>query len=339
MREVTEAESRVITGLLGAGNDTERLRVRESGLPRSTYVVARRRLYTEGWLYDRFVPNPVRLGIPRVTFALARPFAESVTELTERWRGLEGTVVLWRQPETLFGVFLGGRKGPDEVSEGLTSTLRILRGDPRTGAVPVYFDFEGAWSEIAGGGTRQYPRALGGEVGGEVPDGHSPAFWEGIHGLLARTSPSVPPVAAAHRLRPMGLPRSQVRILANGYVEHRVLPDLTKLPPVGGARIERLALLMGSLLPGSDAKLLFQELVGSARVHPFLYAHAGGEVLLGAVAGARGTTVEGARPRTSVVETLRRHLRGVETFWMETENLRAVVDHDYLKVPLPSGRA
>src|ERR1700686_937500 len=105
MRSLTEAEARVIAHMLASSPGQERERLRQLQLPRSTFHAVRRRAYAEGWLHDRYVPDPARFGFPRVTFVVARPFADREDELAQSWDRSPGNVLTWASAQVTFGVF------------------------------------------------------------------------------------------------------------------------------------------------------------------------------------------------------------------------------------------
>ncbi|HEV2429440.1 MAG TPA: hypothetical protein VGV64_06325, partial [Thermoplasmata archaeon] len=169
MRTLTEAEARTISVLLGSATAPERERLRRSQLPRSTYHAARRRAYEEGWLRDRYVPEPDRFGRPWAVVTVARPFADRVTELSDAWSAETGTVLQFGGTGAMGAVVLfGERKKAERFVERLqekeiASTSLSVVADLRGPAIPVYFDFEGIWSHLSGtDGTIGYPRGLGG---------------------------------------------------------------------------------------------------------------------------------------------------------------------------------
>ena len=106
MRELTEAEVLVLRALIAAGQENERERLRQTQLPRSTYHAVRKRAYEEGWLRDRYLPDPLLFGFTHITFGLARPYADRADELARLWSSEPGCVLLWRAPVVTFGVQL-----------------------------------------------------------------------------------------------------------------------------------------------------------------------------------------------------------------------------------------
>ncbi|MGA8710028.1 MAG: hypothetical protein WB786_02220, partial [Thermoplasmata archaeon] len=169
--------------LLAARPDRERERLRQVPVPRSTYHAVRRRAYEEGWLRDRYIPHPVPLGRPWVTFLVARPFADRVEEFGRAVAEDPGNVVLWSGPQTALAVTFHAQPGEakrllDRVASGrlaATPWSVTVRADAPT--VPVYFDFEGLWCHLAGlEGTLAYPHGLGGPLAGRDEDEPQPAL-------------------------------------------------------------------------------------------------------------------------------------------------------------------
>ncbi len=318
MREVTSGEARIISQLL-SGEGQRGQKPHYAGLPRSTYVVARRRIFQERWVYDRYVPNPALLGFARVRLQLARPYAEELHDLSVQWRSDPGAVVLWQHPNLLFGIFFdapvhspsraiprrrgstapvaltagvdeaGGPSPPVEAGTGRqASTVHVIQGDPRTTLLPVYFDPEGAWSRLTRGeGTTAYPRPLGGRP---LPSParerfqQHPGFPSIVRELLSRTPSEGMEERPLHLRGTFGLPRSRRRLVELGFVERRLLVDFGRLPPVGGRKVNQVMLLHGALLPGAKVEELFRALVGEAGVNPFLFASDQTSVLVGAYA-------------------------------------------------------
>jgi hypothetical protein len=345
-RELTPGEARVIADALAGGAPVPGS-PRYGGLSRSTYVVARRRVFREGWVYDRYVPDPALLRFHRVRLQLARPFAEGLHELSVRWRTDPGVVVLWRHPSLLFGVFFDTRgasnpeteKPPVDGGRGYSS-LHVVSGDPAGPLLPVYFDHEAIWSRLAGtAGPVAFPRSLG----GAFPPSKArdrlagfPAFPSIVRELLDRTPVGPGPDRPAHLRGPFGLPRSRQRVLELGFVQRRVFVDFARVPPVGGRQVKDVLLLHARLRPGATAGDLFRDLVGEARVSPFLLAHHGDSVLLGALAfPPRESAAEAARDRARPLEVLQRHLRELDPFWADVQGLDVLVDHAYDRLEVP----
>ncbi|HEY6237945.1 MAG TPA: hypothetical protein VIZ68_02010, partial [Thermoplasmata archaeon] len=243
MRSLTDAEGRVIAVLLGAASANERERLRRVGSPRSTFHAARRRVYAEGWLKDRYVPNPSRFGFGVVTFVLLRPFADRVQELTERWSADASNVLTWSTSQLILGVFFhrdaaSARRFAQELSElRAASALTIVLSEAAGPEIPVYFDYEGLWTHLAGvSGTLAYPRGLGGGASSDGTDRESISshhLWAATE-LVGRPFGGDAGERPGHLVGPLGLPFSHQHVLRRGWVAHRVFLEPSVLPPYKG---------------------------------------------------------------------------------------------------------
>ena len=336
VRNLTPAEAKVLSVLLGAGDEAEGARVLRSGLPRSTYVVARRRAYQERWVYDRFLPHPA-LGYPSVTLALAQPFLESQAALEGRWAQVPGSVHVWSAGGTVLGVFLPtrGRAVPvagDLLDPKVCRAGRVVSCDLTRASLPVYFDFEGVWAHFAGTGDPQgYPRPLGrleGEAGRPGFPALSPGFRRSVADLLSR--PFRPDQEAwRYRFGLSGLPRSQQGLCRQGWVQWRVFPDLSRLPRYRGRPLSRVAFLTGELLAGGSLEGLYWDLNREAGVRPFLMGAEGRRVLLAALGSGAEEPPSAARPGSPVLSILLRHLRSLESVTEDLRGARVIKDHRY----------
>lgn len=340
MRALTEAEGRVIAVLLGGAGTTERDRLRRIQVPRSTYHAARRRAYEERWLEDRYVPDPARLGLPVASFVIVRPFVDRIQELVEAWTRSPANVVTWASPQLALGVFFqADRRAAEKATtsllpEGWTRWSHVLHADVRGPSVPVYFDYEGLWSHLAGlPGTTTYPNGLGGTGGPE--DGPAPltshqrwAAGELIHRPFVAEADGRP----GHLVGPLGLPFSQQRLLRLGWVSHRVLLDPATVPPYHGRAADQVTLITGEFKEGTRPEVLFQTLTRECRVFPFLYVVDGPRLLIGALGRSPnlpGATPSPAEPRRPVLATLQVALQSIEILGEAASAFRAHVDHRY----------
>ncbi len=338
MRALTEAEAKTVAVFLGSASAPERERLARSGLPRSTYHAARRRAYDEGWLRDRYVPQPERFGFPFAVFVVARPYADRLEELVRTWSADPGLVALWGGPEAVVAVFLGATEdAAREFGEGrgwreLTSSASPVLADLRGPGVPVYFDFEGLWAHLSGiDGTVAYPRGLGGataaEDGAPITDHQRWAAGE----LLAR--PFGADRAGGRLVGPLGLPFSQQRLVARGWVNHRVFLDPSRLASYRGSAANLYVFVSGTPNPGMRPEVLFESLVRESRVFPFLYAVGSDRILLGAMGastpGAGPGASSGGGPRRPVMPTLNASISGIELLQVPATSLPVIVDHRY----------
>jgi hypothetical protein len=84
-RNLTENEAVVIKSLLAGSTESGEDRIRDSGLPRSTYRDAKRRIYASGILADRYVPSAVAVSSLRATFLVARPYSNKILGISSRF--------------------------------------------------------------------------------------------------------------------------------------------------------------------------------------------------------------------------------------------------------------
>lgn len=340
MRALTDAEARVIAVLLAARPDRERERLRQVTVPRSTYHSVRRRAYDEGWLRDRYIPHPVPLGRPWVTFIVARPFADRAEEYGQTVAQDPGNVVLWTGNPTTIAVMFHTESAHAKRLRGLFESNRLVvapwsitvRVDGPT--VPVYFDFEGLWCHLAGlEGTLAYPHGLGGQQVGPAEDEASPGLsahqrWA-VRELLRRPFLAVDQRRGDHLVGPFGLPFSQRKMLAKGWVTHRTLLDPARVPEHRGKSADQVVFLSGTPKSGARPESLFAALTRDCRVYPFLFVVGSERWLLGALGGAGPSPADPNQPRRRVLPTVREYLEGIEILQEPASAFSPVVDHRY----------
>ena len=339
MRALTDAEVRVIAVLLAARPDRERERLHQVEIPRSTYHAVRRRAYQEGWLRDRYVPHPARIGRPAVTFLLARPYADRAEEFATRVAGDPGCVVYWSTPQIALAVLFQSR--PQETRKlvervetaKLAPTplaLTVAANEPQ---IPVYFDFEGLWCHLAGiEGTLAYPHGLGGPLPGESDESGSPALtshqqWA-LAELLYRPFTVLEQGKGGHLVGPFGLPFSQRRMLARGWIAHRSLLDPSRVPSYQGKLGDQVVLVSGTPRAGARPEVLFATLTRESRVFPFLFVVGNDRWMLGALGGSSPAASDSG-PRRPVLPTLREYLEGIEIVQEPAPGFTTPVDHRY----------
>lgn len=341
VRSLTEAEAKVITVLLAATADGEKEKLRRIEIPRSTYHAARRRAYEEGWLKDRYVPDPSRFGLPWATIVLARPFADRAATLSGLWEADPTHVHTWQSPQLALGVSFhpsseAAKASIDRLTDRKLSSRTFAVIAPLTEpTIPVYFDFEGLWSHLSmAKGAIAYPVGLGGNP---RPDGAPPVSnhlrWAATE-LVHRPFSAAEAGRGSHLVGPLGLPFSQRRLLAQGWVTHRTLLDPAAVPAFQGRSANDLILLTGELRAGSKPEELFQVLTRECRVYPFLYATFDRQILVGAL-GAGPSAPNAPRPspvepaRRPVMPTFQEFVQGIEILSEPVERLTAPVDHRY----------
>ncbi len=339
----------MIAVLLAARPDRERERLRLVAVPRSTYHAVRRRAYEEGWLKDRYVPHPVPLGLPVVTFLLVRAYADRSEELLRTLSADPGAVLVWTGgPITLAVLFHGNPSAPRRLIERIiagrlaaTPTAVTVRADGPS--VPVYFDFEGLWCHLAGlDGTLAYPHGLGG--GEPVNDEDTTQTRLTSHQRWAVSELLRRPFAAAesgrggHLVGPFGLPFSQRKILQRGWIVHRTILDPSRLPPYGGRAADQVVLITGTPRAGARPEVLFSTLTHESHVFPFLLAVGPDRWMLGALGGSGPAAPESRTSRRPVLPTLREYLEGIEIVQEPASSFTAAIDHRYDRL-LPSDPA
>ena len=342
MRALTESEARLIRALLAAPGDTERELLDETKLPRSTYHAVRKRVYEEGWLRIRFIPHPICFELRFVTIALARPFAESAVALMERWSRPESNVVLWGGSGLVFAVYLHSsrdearRLTADLADEAMRPRSFFLTTDTGPASLPVYFDFEGVWSHLAGiPGSSEYPRPLSPAfpAGSRAPTGPpSPGLVRAARNLVLRPVVADHEGRSGHFLGLLGLTRPEHRLLDDGWVFRRVLPNFGVLPPYQEHRADQVVFVRGELLEGATAAQLLRGLTETCRVYPFLLAHDGTSLVVGTAGQPRPGPAPTDEGRPSVLGMLQQHLRRIEVDSEWVMSLSPVVDHRYDRV-------
>lgn len=350
MRSMTEAEGRVIAVLLGSTPTNERERLRRVKVPRSTYHAARRRAYQEGWLKDRYVPDPARFGFPWVNLVVVRPFADRISELGSAWAAHPTNVLSWVGAQSALAVFFHPSRAEADGwvrrlgEERWASRVTAVTTHVTSPEVPVYFDYEGLWTHLAGiDGTEVYPNGLGGSTPQEEDSGApvtSHQRW-GATELVHRPFVTESQGREGHLVGPFGVPFSQQKLLRAGWVSHRVFLEPSKVPPFKGRSADQMTFIYGALRDGARPEGLFATLTRDCRVFPFLYASSGGRVLLGALGRAPVSLGQGhrdapapdpAESRPSVMAALQGALEGIEVIQESATQLRTLVDHRYDRI-------
>lgn len=336
--------------LLAARPDRERERLRQVPVPRSTYHAVRRRAYSEGWLRDRYIPHPVPLGRPWVTFLVARPFADRVDEFARVVAEDPGNVVLWSGAQATVSVTFHSQSNEAKRLLAHFESSRLVaapwavtvRADAPT--MPVYFDFEGLWCHLAGlEGTLAYPHGLGGPLAsgnGEAEETLlTPHQRWAVGELLRRPFVAVDQGRGSHLVGPFGLPFSERRMLAKGWVTHRTLLDPARVPEHRGRSADQVVFITGSPKAGARPDTLFATLTRECRVYPFLFVVGSDRWLLSALGGSGPLPSDPQSPRRPVLPTLRQYLEGIEILQESASGFTAQVDHRYDRLLAPEPRA
>ena len=334
MRSLSEAEVRVLRVLIAGIPGPERRLVREAAVPRSTFQAVRHRAFVHGWIKERYLPDPALFGTERVRFLVMQPYAERWNDSVRALRSLDGLVVLWASPETLFGVvFEGGSSSGWERVHRSDSFRRSWTVAPVVGreGVVSYFDYEGAWSRwTLDSEPLLYPRGLPVHDARVAPVGR--ADGAAARGLLVRPFDPGPGRSEPRWFSPSHLSRHERWLLRDGWLVQRLLPDFNEIPPWGGYRPERVVFVTGLVRPEGNPQDLFATITRQARVAPFLFVYDTVRVLLGTMSPV---PVHVAAGRPSVVEVLQRHLEKIEVVREPIESLFPAVDHRYDRLPIP----
>ncbi len=337
-RSLTEQEARVVGLLLEDSSEGERDRLRRWKLPRSTYHHIRRKVYAEGWIRARYIPDPRLFGLPWISFLLVRPFADWRGALAEAVSRDPRGVHLAVGPNLVFSIHweaseaAAGRRWAMIEKAGWAAGGLQLTVELTARSVPVYFDYEGLWANLTDRpGTSGYPRGLAGGAaspGSSPPGPMTPHQRWAVRYLLDRAATPSTRTGPVSPGGPFGLPFSVRRLLEQGWVAHRSILDPASLPPYQGRMANRTYFVVGTPRPGAQPERLFQQLAGECRVYPFLFVVGTDRWLIGAMGGARDGTPSTA-PRRPVLPTIGGACQGIEIFEADGSSFLPQVDHRY----------
>jgi len=335
MRSLTEAETRVIRILLANLPGPERNRIRDAEVPRTTYQTVRHRAFLNGWLQERYFPHPLLFGAERIRFVLAQPYAERWNESVRMLRSLEGLVILWASPETLFGVVYEestGRRWNDLFTSDVFRRSWTIAAPARGDGIVSYFDYEGVWSRWAlNRDPLAYPRGLPAANLSALPQ--SKADWNSVRELLVRPSGATSIALDRSVFRATGLSRRGRKLLSAGWFSHRILPNLGEIPTIRGYRPDRVVFVTATPLPGKSTRDFFADLTRLGRASPFVFAYDSDRVLFATLSPAPLEVAEG---RTPMVDLLQNYLAKVEVIREPIDSLFPLVDHRYDRLKLPA---
>ncbi|MEM0128847.1 MAG: hypothetical protein QXG65_01590 [Thermoplasmata archaeon] len=343
-RTLTAAQARAIGAILSQDRASTKERVRASGLPPRTFQAAQARATEAAWVAERIVPDPVLFGRPRVTIAWARPAPGDPGEIGPRWQQLDDAALVWAGPDFVFAVCFDPEEGETpiaaEMRRGKARYRRTYRLEAslRTPALPVYFDFEAEWSQIAGiPGMVHYPRPFPRAPRGAPRPAPSPR-WREIVDRLVRSDGVLAPLSepgAPGLIDRLTLRRAAVRAFASGWVDARAFLNPVGLPSVGGWTPANVVFVQGRLKANRRPEVLLRTLIVGCRVHPFLFATDGAELLFATLSPAPGG-IERAVP---VAPTLDRFLERITVLREPIEGLAALVPHRYEVITAPASGA
>jgi hypothetical protein len=308
-------------------------------ISRQTRQSIRRRLLMRDSIKDRFVPDPAALGRPIVSFALAQPFAESLAAATSSWKSEAGAVDIWAFGDCLFGVFFSSNREDSSLlrarlfKPGKDHTEFFLNCDSRKPMVPVFFDFEAAWTQVNElHGTVAYPQALPSArpLGGVPPPTLSKADRDALCRILGRQNsgghaPSS--TGLVHQLREGSRER---RLHQRGLGQFRTFLDPGACCRWAGNFPEAITFVRGDLVNVKTSPELFHHLVAECKISPFLFATDEATVLFACLArsGSMSTDLS-SQPPALIPPTIQSFLRQVVVLREPLGQLSPLVDHRY----------
>ncbi|MGC2034980.1 MAG: hypothetical protein WA761_06005, partial [Thermoplasmata archaeon] len=201
--------------------------------------------------------------------------------------------------------------------------------DLSTPSVPVFFDYSGLWSRVAGYALPAgYPRPFNPTL---RPSGHPPS--------LSRTSRSIQDLVArpftpesngpfSHRTAPASLPRSERKLLENKLVAWKVILDLPRARDFEGGGVDQIIYLSGQLRTDESAPELFRALVSQCAVYPFLFVTDGSRVLL-LMARRKEHQDQPREVRTGLMAVLVPKLREIDVIRESLTTIGIIVNHRY----------
>lgn len=297
------------------------------GIPESTFYAIRRKAYEEGWLIDRYVPNPWATGAVSLECILAKPGASERAALEKEWAESPENVLLWSGLNSVFGVFF--RKSPDPKPPSNSFSVGVTR---TTGSLPAYFDYSRLWARFLGANlSTGYPRSLA-----FAPDRELKERQTLLRNLLALNVPAGPtPTPRRNWHTPSGLPRSLQRLLDWGVAQSRTFLNAEAVPPYQGRVPSEVVFITGNLKPGSSGGSVLAELNQRCNVSPFLVADNGRAILIVTLgqlmteAAGRRKVRTTARPVLSTLEPL---VGDVQVTIERVDGMKKIVDHRYDRV-------
>ncbi len=335
VRALSTKEAAVIQTLLADVPGSERDRMARAPASRSGYMSIRRKAVQEGWLKLRYIPDLRLVPSDGIHFALARPYADRWREAVAALRSEPRTVHLAVAPELLLAVrWLGegeaAPEGPPGPPGELFSQWWGVRAAPATGGLPIYFDFEGAWTRWASlAAPISYPWSLAGGAPDDAPSNGGAKGREGKR-RAARKILDLPVPGADEEGRmafsPAYLKARERSVVDDRWLVRRMMPDFRRIPPLGDRRVLEYLFITGRRRPDRPARQLLDELVARAGVTPFLFAFDEERTLVGLLAPRPETR---DAPGESPIEVLARHLARIESGVQRVASTVWPVDHEY----------
>jgi len=334
MKSLSEAEAGTVALLLAGESSFRGAHHPAFGMSGRTFERIRKTAYSDGWVYDRFVPVPSATGIATICVAIATPYADELQRVRGAWLGLSHNVVIWNWPDTIFAVFVTA-----DAAQASVQTLDGIGGNVVAIAVPteeferslpVYFDYEGAWCRWTGlYQPNRYPQSL---YRARVRAEKATSNWAAINALVSRP---VQPASAGGPLRvnPYFFPRSEQRALREGRVVRRTMLDVQRIPPFRQRSIEHVVFVTGESRGARGGYDLFRALPVMG-VFPFLYISDQHRVLFGALSPAPPNSVVAHGP-PAIMKTLERYMTKIVIRRLPVRTLQVELNHRYDRLQLP----
>jgi hypothetical protein len=308
-------------------------------VPRRTRQAVRQRFLARGSIISRYVPDPAFLGRPIVMFGLAQPYAESRATVTSAWSSNPAIANLWEFSDVVFGVFfardahdaqdLRARLGGDS----LLRDVFFLECDARLPTVPVFFDFEGAWTRLNGlSGSMAYPQSLPCYSASAADQGTNPSEGdrETIRLMLARNEPGYRGGNGPGWLAGLSSRGQERRLIAKRAIDPRAILDPAACGRWASDFPGGIAFVRGELLGGRTAPEVFRALVESCDLRPFLLLTDGSKVLFGSLSVTNPAgTGSGTSPSNPVLPVLRNLLRQIVILRERVDSMQPLVNHRY----------
>lgn len=126
----------VIQNRLGSdAQESEEERIRRAGLPRTTYMEAKQRLYARRVLQYVYIPTSGAAAISKVRFTLLRVFSDKRDSVTRELLARPRTVLVWAGAHSVFGVSMESDapkrepgRGEDGGAGGVQANGRSIAG-------------------------------------------------------------------------------------------------------------------------------------------------------------------------------------------------------------------
>lgn len=285
------------------------------------------------------MPDPALLGRPIVTFGIVHPFAERYQAAKNVWEATREAVIVWAFRDALFGVFfLLDMKEASllhaKLGDSVTNrSVLFLDCDSRSGAIPVYFDFEAAWSQITGlSGTLGYPHSLpsstltAGKSSVEFPKEDHDALCR----LLSRPFGGENGSTSTRWLDRFGQSSREERLLTDGAGQFRSFLSPSACANWATGFPEAVAFIQGTLVEGRSSPELFRALVERGGASPFLFATNGSSVLFGSL--SKSADVGAPKPsldRAPLLPIIRTFLQQIIVIREPLGGSHVLVNHRY----------